>query len=145
MLPTSLQSLAPFLSALFAALGLVLPGILKKDGYSDRVNQVIAFSVVLLASVALAAVQSQLGPDFMQDFLIVMTGMHMLLGIDGPFKSFNEFLQSNVNADAKPAPLSQFSWSPAPTAGAPGEEGVPIGLQQTMKLPVVKKNPSNGG
>lgn len=153
MLPTSLQSLAPILSTLFFALGLVLPGILKKDGYSEKINQAISFAVVLIASVSLAAIQSQLGPDFVQDAAIVMTLMHTLLGVDGPFKSLDGFLQSNVNAGAKPEPLAQSAWSSAPTAGAPGEEGVPIGLQQTMKLPAVKnpqtlpavQNPTAGG
>jgi hypothetical protein len=137
-----LASLAPLLSALFAALGLILPGILKKDGYSEKINQAIAFGVVLIASIALAAVQSKLGPDFIQDATIIMAGMHVLLGVDGPFKSLDQFLQSNVNAGAKAAPLAQFGWIPdKPYSAYDAQPNAP--LRNPQELPAVKPPDAN--
>lgn len=131
-----LTSLLPILSALFVALGLILPGILKRDGYSDRVNQIITFAIIFVASIVQAAIQSKFGPDFAQDAAIVMTGMHVLLGVDGPFKSLDQFLQSHVNSGAKPEPLAQLLYEEIDTAKRPA-------LQHPQAVPVV--NPPADG
>lgn len=141
-----LTSLLPILSLLFVALGLVLPGILKRDGYSDRTNQIITFAIVLIASVVQAAIQSKLGPDFAQDAAIVMTGMHVLLGVDGPFKSLDQFLQSNVNAGAAPEPLAQLLYDEidqaitAKRAAIQHPQAVPV-----VNAPLVTPQPPLGG
>lgn len=137
-----LSTLAPILSMLFIALGLVLPGILKRDGFSDQVNGYIAFLVVLLASLATALVQSKFGPDLGQDVLLVMTGIHALLGIDGPFKQLDQYLQANINAGAKQPPLEKFMWANA----APYISEAPVHPQElpTVNLPAVKP-PQAGG
>jgi hypothetical protein len=100
----TLLSLVPILAILFPALGMVLPGILKRDNFPAFANQAIAFLIVFFAAVATALVAGQLvGGNFVEDTGIIYTGMHVLLGVDGPFKDLDQFLQSNVNASAKPA------------------------------------------
>lgn len=139
-----LSTLAPILSTLFIALGLVLPGILKRDGFSAQVNGYIAFLVVFLASLATALVQSKLGPDFAQDLLIVMTGIHALLGIDGPFRQLDQYLQANINAGAKQSPLEKFAWANA----APyiqDEETLKTTTVHPQELPAVKPNNQQAG
>lgn len=139
-----LSTLAPILSTLFIALGLVLPGILKRDGFSDRTNGYIAFLVVFLASLGTALVQSQLSQNLGQDVLIVMTGIHLLLGVDGPFRQLDQYLQSNINAGAKQPPLEKFLWANAAPYIQDGDDTLKTSAVHPQELPAIK-TPQAGG
>lgn len=131
-----LKLLAPYLATLFTTLGLIVPGILQKDGYSNATNQKIAFAVVFVCSALAALCAGQIGGNLPLDFGVIFTGIHTLLGVDGPFKALNQFLQSSVNASTPVASL--LNWSPASTLGPAGADNIPLELQQTASVPALQ-------
>jgi hypothetical protein len=96
-------------------IGLVLPGIFKQDGLSNRANGGIAFVVVALVSVAQAFCAGQLGWNFYIDLLAVTGGITGLLS--GPLKWLDQYVQSNLGLTS-PRPLPALPVYPPTTLRA---------------------------
>ena len=93
------QTVLSILALILPFLGVFLPGILKQDKLTPQTNSAIAFAVVVIVSAAQAWAAGKIGVNPYLDFAAVLGGISALLA--GPFKSLDQYMQSNVGFGAK--------------------------------------------
>src|SRR2546423_14640344 len=90
-----LQPYIPLLPIILPLLSASISGVLRQDGFPEKVNEAITIGIVLVAAVVMALYNKTLGNNPISDF--VQLAAYMLVVVQHPYmKDFQGYLQGNV-------------------------------------------------
>lgn len=99
MSPTTLLPIA------ISIVALLLPGVLKSDGWPDWVNGLISGGIIAIFAGLSVWAGGNFSPDVLADWALFVAAYSALLA--GPLKPLDSYLQSALNLPfLKPAPVN---------------------------------------
>jgi len=127
------MSLTTILPIAISIVALLLPGVLKSDGWPDYVNGLISGGVVALFAGLAVWAGGNFSPDVLADWALFVAAYGALLA--GPLKPLDQYLQSALTLPfLKPAPVNRNPVTsigtkavvpPSPIVLPPGASPVP--------------------
>lgn len=143
------MSLTTLLPIAISIVALLLPSILKSDGWPDYVNGLISGGVVAVFAALAVWAGGAFSPDVLADWALFVAAYGALLS--GPLKPLDHYLQSTLflpflkPRPANPHPVTSLGTKamvpPQPIILPPGSMPVPPRASQGQVSPVLRPGP----